>query len=530
MAFREVDVIEVREVLRGWLAGGGLRTAAERAGVDRKTARRYVQAAEAAGLSREAGVAALTDELLGAVINDVRPIRPNGHGAAWDLLIARKSDITGWVKDGLTIVKIEVLLTRSGTTVPYRTLHRFAAAECGFRARGTTVRVLDGDPGVECQIDFGQMGFIDDVVSGRRRKVHALIFTAVLSRHMFLHLTYSQTLAEVIAGCQAAWEFFGGVFKVLIPDNLKPVVTDADPVNPRLSTGWLDYSQHAGFATDPARVRSPQDKPRVERTVQYVRNNFFAGENFQDLNQAQAAAKVWCSRTAGMRIHGTTNARPLETYNELERSVMLPVPRRYDVPILRSVKVHRDFHIEIGKALYSVPGEYIGRTLDARADSELVKLFFRGQLVKIHPRQPPGGRWTDPADLPAERVGYAMRDLDRLQAMASGHGDNIGIYATRLLDDPLPWTRMRAVYRLLGLVRRYGPGPVDDACGTALDLDVVSVAKIDAMLVKALERATPALPAAAGHPAGRFGRDPNEFRSATTTLTLIQSQTPEDNS
>ena len=216
------------------------------------------------------------------------------------------------------------------------------------------MRILDGDPGAECQIDFGQMGFIDDVVSGRRRKVHALIFTAVLSRHMFVHLTYSQTLTEVIAGCQAAWEFFGGVFEVLIPDNLKPVVIDADPVNPRLSTGWLDYSQHVGFATDPARVRSPQDKPRVERTVQYVRNNFFAGENFQDLDQAQAAAKVWCARTAGMRIHGSTAARPLETFNELERSVMLPVPRRYDVPILRSVKVHRDFHIEIGKALYSV--------------------------------------------------------------------------------------------------------------------------------------------------------------------------------
>jgi len=173
-------------VLRGWLAGGGLRTAAERAGVDRKTARRYVQAAEAAGLVRRAGVAALTEELLGAVINDVRAIRAGGHGAAWDLLAARKSEITGWVKDGLTIVKIEVLLNWSGTSVPYRTLHRFAAAECGFGARERTVRVLDGDPGVECQIDFGQMGFVDDVVSGRRRKVHALIFTAVLSRHMFL--------------------------------------------------------------------------------------------------------------------------------------------------------------------------------------------------------------------------------------------------------------------------------------------------------------------------------------------------------
>ncbi len=109
------------------------------------------------------------------MINDVRPNRPSGHGTAWDLLSANKSEMTQWVKDGFTIQKIAVLLNRTGPTVPYRTLHRFTAAECGFRARGTTERVLDGDPGVECQIDFGQMGFIDDVVSGRRRKVHALI-------------------------------------------------------------------------------------------------------------------------------------------------------------------------------------------------------------------------------------------------------------------------------------------------------------------------------------------------------------------
>jgi hypothetical protein len=192
------------------------------------------------------------------------------------------------------------------------------------------------------------------------------------------------------------------------------------------------------------------------------------------------------------------------------------------------VKVHRDYHIEIGKALYSVPVDYIGQQLDARADSQLVKLFHRGQLIKTHPRQPAGGRRTDPADLPEERVGYAMRDLDRLRATATGHGQNIGIYTDRLLDEPLPWTRMRAVYRLLGLVRRYGPGPVDAACGTALDLDVVSVSKIASMLTKALENTTPELPAAAGHPAGRFARDPSEFRGPRATLTLVHSQPRED--
>ena len=78
MGFREVSVIEVRKVLRGWLEGAGLRTVAERAGVDRKTARRYVQAAQQAGLDRSAGWAAVDDALVGAVLEAVRPARPNG--------------------------------------------------------------------------------------------------------------------------------------------------------------------------------------------------------------------------------------------------------------------------------------------------------------------------------------------------------------------------------------------------------------------------------------------------------------------
>ena len=158
-------------------------------------------------------------------------------------------------------------------------------------------------------------------------------------------------------------------------------------------------------------------------------------------------------------------------------------------------------------------------------------MFHRGQLIKTHPRQPPGGRHTDADDLPAERVGYAMRDVERLRDTANGHGRHIGIYAFRLLDVPLPWTGMRSVYRLLGLVRRYDAPGVDAACATALELDVVSVSKIAAMLAKALESTTPVLPAAAGHPAGRFARDPSEFSSKPRRrLTIVPDPTEEPTS
>ena len=525
MAFREVSVVEVREVLRAWLSGVGLRTVAERAGVDRKTARRYVQAAEDAGVVRDGGPGQVTDEVIGQVVAAVRPARPAGHGSAWELLLTQREQITTWVKRDLTVVKIGILLLRRGVVVPYRTLHRFCVECCGFGRGGTTVRIADGEPGVECQVDFGRMGLVFDPATGRRRVTHALIFTAVYSRHMFVWLTHSQTLEAVIAGCEAAWAYFGGVFKILIPDNMSPIVADADPVNPRFTTGWLDYAQHCGFATDAARVRKATDKPRVERTVPYVRSNFFAGEEFVDLADAQGRAVTWCTVTAGLRIHGTTQARPAEVFAEHEAPALLAVPAPYDVPIFKKCKVHRDYHIEIAKALYSAPKDYIGQYVDVRADSGLVKLSHHGQLIKVHPRQRPGGRWTDPDDMPAEKVGYAMRDLDRLIAAACKHGPDVGIYAERLLDDKLPWTRMRQVYRLLSLARRYGDIAVNTACGKALDLDVVSVTKIASMLEKAAENTPAPAPRPAAVGAARFARDPGEYATGRAHLRLVHPDT-----
>ncbi len=483
MAFRELSVTEVREVLRAWLSGTGLRKVAAQAGVDRKTARRYVEAAAEAGLARDGEVAQLSDELLGQVAES---IRPGGHGGAWVALEARHGQIGRWLTDGLPVVKIGTLLERQGVVVPYRTLHRFCAERCGFGRSAATVRSAGAQPGAQCQLDFGYMGMVADPAAGRRRRAYALIFTAVYSRHMFVWLSPTQTLAGLIAGCEAAWGFFGGVFKVIVPVEAQAIVADAGAVNPRFTVGWLDYAQHRGFATDVTRVRSAHGEPGAEPAVQYVRANFFARENFASLTQAQARAQAWCRDVAGMRIHAATAARPREVFAEHEAAALLPAPEvPYDVPVFAKVKVHRDLHIEVGKALYSVPRDYPGARLEARADSALVKLFHRGQLVKTHPRQAPGGRSTDAADLPAEQTAYAMRDVASLVRAACRHGENAGVYAERLLGTDLPWTKMRQVNRLLGLARRYGSRPADTACQRALELDVISVEKIASMLAKA---------------------------------------------
>jgi transposase len=518
MAFREVRVFEVREVLRLWLAGEGFRSIERLAQVDRKTVRRYVTAAEACGLARDGDGAQLSDVFVGMVVEAVRPHRRDGRGEGWRLLTVHHSDVEAWVAGDLTGVKIHELLGRRGIIVPLRTVQRYVREVCGrHRGRGPTVRVADGEPGDELQVDYGKMGFIVDVDTVRRRTVWALIFTACYSRHCFVWLSYRQTTADVIEGCEAAWRFFGGCFRTLIPDNLSAVVGDADPLEPRLNQAFVEYAQSRGFRIDPARVRRPQDKPRVERAVSYTRSSFFAGETFVDLADAQRRAELWCRERAGLRIHGTTQCRPLEVFEADEQPRLLPAPTSpYDLPIYTTAKVHRDHHIEVAKALYSIPGDLIGRRVDVRADRQLVRVFNRGQLVKVHPRQRPGGRSTDPDDLPSHTTVYAMRDLDRLRRMAVGHGPAIGAYATALLDIPLPWTKMRQVYALLGLVKKWGPQRVEAACARALEAEAVNVGLIGRMLERGTEHAEIQATLPGTVVTGRFARDPAHFAVAAS--------------
>ncbi len=131
-------MIEVREILRLWLQGRGLREVARLSGSDRKTVRRYVDRARACGLDRDGDAGQLTDELLAAVIAGVRPSRPNGKSQAWEIIAAQAEQIKAWLDQDLTLTKVHTLLGRRGVVVSYRTLHRYATTELGFGQRQTT--------------------------------------------------------------------------------------------------------------------------------------------------------------------------------------------------------------------------------------------------------------------------------------------------------------------------------------------------------------------------------------------------------
>jgi hypothetical protein len=159
----------------------------------------------------------------------------------------------------------------------------------------------------------------------------------------------------------------------------------------------------------------------------------------------------------------------------------------------------------------------VGKQISARADSRTVKLYWRGELIKVHPRQPPGGRRTDPADLPSERTAYAMRDIDHLVALGREKGEAIGAFLGALMDCPLPWTRMRQAYRLLGLVKKWGAERVEAACSKALEAEAINVNLISRMIERAKEAEDQDAPGEDAAPAnvvaGRFARDASEFKA-----------------
>jgi hypothetical protein len=169
----------------------------------------------------------------------------------------------------------------------------------------------------------------------------------------------------------------------------------------------------------------------------------------------------------------------------------------------------------VDKAIYSVPHHLVGKTLRARRDSTTVKMYLKGELVKVHARKPPGGKSTDPADMPSGKEIYATRDVERLGRMAADHGEAIGVFAAAILDTPLPWTKMRQVYRLLGLVKKWGPERVELACARALEAEAVDVNLVSRMLERAREEVATDVRPEPVVIQGRFARDPSEFASAT---------------
>ena len=516
MAYKEVSRVDIAEVIRRWQIGNSQRHIAAGTGLSRATVRKYLAAVEKMGVDR--GGPAPTEEQLSLLASVSRGGPRQAHAPTDDLLAPWGDQVYSWLSvDRLQVTRIQELLAERGCWVSYTSLRRFIQRRNWRRRNTWTVRMGESPPGEVAELDFGRLGYICDPDSGRRGTVWALMVVLSYSRHCFVWPTHSQRLEDVIAGLEATWEFFGGVPGYLVVDNFPAAVAGADALHPRLTRGFLEYSQHRGFITDPARVRHPRDKPHVERGIQYVRERFFKGGQFRDLAHLRDAAARWCRDVAGERIHGTTRRKPLQVFEEEELRALSPWDGEpYELTHWRMAKVHPDHHVACQYALYSVPSALCapGQKVEIGLGSKLVRIYHRGKLVKLHPRQPRGGRSTDIADYPQELSAYTLRIPEGIKRRAEEQGPAVAEFADRLFDGPLPWSKIRQGHKLLRLGQRYTPQLLDSACRRALAVDLIDVRRLERILVQALEtNRTPEHPPPL--PQGRFARPGAVFAHTT---------------
>ncbi len=180
--------------------------------------------------------------------------------------------------------------------------------------------------------------------------------------------------------------------------------------------------------------------------MSYVRERLFKGGDFHGLVHLRNEVQRWCLEVAGQRIHGTTRRQPLVVFQDEERHALLPWDGEpYEITHWRTAKVHPDHHVACQYALYLVPSSSCppGQKVEIRLDSKLVRIYHRGKLVKIHQRQPKGGRATDPDDYPAELTAYTMKAPARIKRSAALPGPSVAQFAERLFDDRHPWSKIR---------------------------------------------------------------------------------------
>ncbi len=173
-----------------------------------------------------------------------------------------------------------------------------------------------------------------DPVSKRQRKAWAFIMVLSYSRHRFVRFVFTMDIASWIDCHIRAFEFFGGVPSTIVLDNLKQGVIKPDIYDPVLNRAYGDLERHFGFVADPARVRSPRLKGKVERMVPVVRQHLLAGRFFKDIREANQRAVHWARYEIGQQVHGTTKQRPYEMFLKEERAALQPLPDKpFEIPL-----------------------------------------------------------------------------------------------------------------------------------------------------------------------------------------------------
>jgi transposase len=514
MARRTFDVIDVTEILVHWHAGRSLNEMSQSLGVDRKTIRKYVAPAAAAGIVP--GGPAKAEQEWADLVREWFPELSDARlrQVTWPAIAVHHDYITAQLKAGVRMSTIhQRLRDEHGLAASVASFRRYVSANLPEEARRSQVTVWNPHPaeaGEQAQIDYGQLGRWLDPVTGKLRTVQAFVMVLACSRHMFVRPVLKMDQRAWTECHVEAFAFFGGVPARLVPDNLKTGVDKPDLYDPKLNRSYAELAAHYGCLIDPARALKPRDKPQVERPMPYVRDSLWRGREFASLEAMQAEAARWSLEVAGQRAcRPLEGAAPAAVFDAVEKDALRPLPAGpFVLATWATAKIGPDIHAQVEKVLYSVPWRHIGKTVDVRITGTMVQFFIGGQLVKSHPRKI-RGKQTDFSDYPPEKIAFHMRTPAWCRRQAAGIGPSCEYLIGELLADNALY-RLRAAQGVIGLADKHDPSRLEAACAKAITAGDPSYRTVRGILAAGAERDQ--LPAAAGDGgAAAFLRGPASF-------------------
>jgi transposase len=504
---------EVVEIIYQWHQGGSLKGIPRSLGVDRDTVRKYVRLAQQAGVHRDQPFPEEAE-----LVRRLQAIQDSGdprETPAQDLIAPHRD----WIASLLGKEEIEakqvwrLFLEKTGLKIGYCTMKRYLRSQFQWGAPPVTVR-MEVEPGTQAQVDFGYVGLMGDPSLGKKRKAWAFVMTLSYSRHRFVWFVFRQDVATWVDCHIRAFAFFGGVPETIVLDNLKSGVVRADIYDPILNRAYAELERHYGFVADPAKVREPKHKGKVERSVPVVRKNLLAGREFKDRDEANERAPRWCKEEIGMEIHGTTKRRPYEVFQKEEASRLKPLAAEpYECPLWKKCKVHPDHHVVFDRSYYSVPTRYIGKEVWVRGGRDLVRVFLEEQLIKSHSRASLPGTWrTDFLDYPPGKIAYLMPAPTMCRKKAAEIGPKTQELIQGILGDHA-MRHLRKAQAILRLAEKHGKESMEAAAERALFFGNLGYHSIKTILEKGWkmnpERVQPPLNLS---PLGqRFLRPPDYF-------------------
>lgn len=512
-------MFDLVELYTHWQAGRGQRELAASLGIDRKTIRKYVAPAVSAGITPGVSPPLSAEQWAQRVAEWFPALHdPDARAVTWSLIDPHADRIKSWLGHRVTVATIaQRLRDDHGVEVSESSVRRWIATHFADETARNKVTVPRPpvDPGSEAQIDYGRLGSWFDPTSGRRVTVQGFVMVLSCSRMPFLQPVLSMDQTSWCASHVAAFEFFGGVPARLVIDNLRTGVDKPDLYDPKLNRTYAELAVHYQTLIDPARVRKPKDKPRVERQMQYVRDSFWRGREFTTLAQMQAEAVRWSLDVAGLRnSRALDGGQPLRVFEAVERDALMPLPA---APFVLSVwstgKVGLDTHLKIGKALYSVPWRLIGQTLHARISGDIVQIFRDQHVVATHVRRL-SGRATNMEHYPPETIAFHLQGPTWCRKIAVDVGPACELVIGDLLS-PNAIHHLRAAQGILRLREKYGIDRLEAACSRAIEVGDPSYRTVKGILAAGTETEDPFAGTAAGDISAipAFLRGPDQFSS-----------------